>query len=163
MGSSASGELISLASRTRIRSRRTSRRTGSRRRRPSAETCGCERAFRDCSFWQAVGDAGFGGWDGIPLREILQLRYSLDRPWSIPALPLGRLVDPLGTRIQAYTQTLQRLYEAIAEVSGASVIVDSSNLPSHAFLLRAMPAIDLRVVHLVRDSRAVAYSSSSCS
>ena len=120
--------------------------------------CGCERAFRDCSFWQAVGDAGFGGWDQIPLREILQLRYSLDRPWSLPALPLGRLVDRLGTRIQTYAQTLQRLYEAIAEVSGASVIVDSSNLPSHAFLLRAMPAIDLRVVHLVRDSRAVAFS-----
>jgi hypothetical protein len=120
--------------------------------------CGCERPFRDCPFWQAVGDAGFGGWDQIPLSEILRLRYSLDRPWSFPALPLGRLVDPIGTRIQAYTETLRRLYEAIAEVSGASVIVDSSNLPSHAFLLRSMPAIDLRMIHLVRDSRAVAFS-----
>jgi hypothetical protein len=120
--------------------------------------CGCERPFRDCSFWQAVGEAGFGGWDRIPLREILRLRYSLDRPWSLPALPLGHLVNPIGARIQAYTGTLQRLYAAIAEVSGASVIVDSSNLPSHAFLLRAMPGIDLRVIHLVRDSRAVAFA-----
>ena len=120
--------------------------------------CGCERPFRDCPFWQAVGDAGFGGWDRIPLSEILRLRYSLDRPWSFPALPLGRLVDPIGARIQAYTETLRRLYEAIAEVSGASVIVDSSNLPSHAFLLRSMPSIDLRMIHLVRDSRAVAFS-----
>ncbi len=120
--------------------------------------CGCERPFRDCPFWQAVGEAGFGGWDRIPLREILRLRYSLDRPWSFPALPLGRLVNPIGVRIQAYTGILQRLYTAIAEVSGARVIVDSSNLPSHAFLLRAMPDIDLRVIHLVRDSRAVAFS-----
>ena len=120
--------------------------------------CGCERPFRDCSFWQAVGEAGFGGWDRIPLHEILRLRYSLDRPWSLPALPLGRLVNPIGAQIQAYTGTLQRLYAAIAEVSGASVIVDSSNLPSHAFLLRPMPGIDLRVIHLVRDSRAVAFS-----
>ncbi len=120
--------------------------------------CGCERPFRDCSFWQAVGDAGFGGWDRVPLDEILRLRYSLDRPWSFPALPLRHLVNPIGAQVEAYTGTLQRLYAAIAEVSGASVIVDSSNLPSHAFLLRTMPGIDLRLIHLVRDSRAVAYS-----
>jgi Sulfotransferase family len=120
--------------------------------------CGCERPFRECPFWQAVGEAAFGGWDRIPLPEILRLRYSLDRPWSFPALPLSRVMNSIGTRIQAYTGTLQRLYAAIAEVSGATVIVDSSNLPSHAFLLRAMPGIDLRVIHLVRDSRAVAFS-----
>jgi hypothetical protein len=120
--------------------------------------CGCERPLRECPFWQAVGEAAFGGWDRIPLPEILRLRYSLDRPWSFPALPLGRLVNPIGARVQAYAGTLQLLYTAIAEVSGASVIVDSSNLPSHAFLLRTMPGIDLRVIHLVRDSRAVAFS-----
>jgi len=120
--------------------------------------CGCEQPFRDCSFWQAVGEAGFGGWDRIPLPDILRLRYSLDRPWSFPAQPLSGVVRSLQSRIQAYTGTLERLYRAIAEVSGASVIVDSSNLPSHAFLLRKMPAIDLRVIHLVRDSRAVAWS-----
>ena len=120
--------------------------------------CGCEQPFRDCSFWQAVGDAGFGGWDRVPLPDILQLRYSLDRPWSFPALPVSGMVGALRARIQEYTGTLERLYRAIAKVSGASVIVDSSNLPSHAFLLRTMPAIDLRVIHLVRDSRAVAWS-----
>ena len=119
--------------------------------------CGCEQPFRDCSFWQAVGDAGFGGWDRVPLSEILKLRYSLDRPWSFLLLPLA----PAGSfraRVQAYTDTLERLYRAIAEVSRASMIVDSSNLPSHAFLLRGMPTIDLRLIHLVRDSRAVAWS-----
>lgn len=120
--------------------------------------CGCEQPFRDCSFWQAVGDAGFGGWDRVPLPDILRLRYSLDRPWSFPALPASGMMASLRSRIEEYTGTLGRLYRAIAEVSGASMIVDSSNLPSHAFLLRRMPAIELRVIHLVRDSRAVAWS-----
>ena len=120
--------------------------------------CGCERAFRDCPFWQEVGVEAFGGWDRIPLHELLRLRYSLDRPWSFPALPAGRVVDGIGARVEEYTGTLERLYLAIAKVSGAEVIVDSSNLPSHALLLRTIPSIDLRVVHLVRDSRGVAFS-----
>lgn len=120
--------------------------------------CGCERPFGDCPFWQQVGAVAFGGWDQVPLAEILRLRYSLDRPWSFPALPLARVVDRIGGRVRIYTGTLERLYHAIAEVSGAGVIVDSSNLPSHAFLLRTIPSIDLRVVHLVRDSRGVAFS-----
>jgi hypothetical protein len=38
------------------------------------------------------------------------------------------------------------------------VIVDSSKRSSYAVLLSLLPFADLRVVHLVRDSRAVAYS-----
>jgi hypothetical protein len=36
--------------------------------------------------------------------------------------------------------------------------VDSSKIPSHAFLLRRVPDLDLRVLHLIRDSRGVAHS-----
>ena len=38
------------------------------------------------------------------------------------------------------------------------MIVDSTKIPSYAFLLRRVPAIDLRFVHLVRDSRGVVHS-----
>jgi len=64
----------------------------------------------------------------------------------------------MGVGVRTYTETLGRLYRAIAEVSGAGMIVDSSNLASHAFILRSIPSIDLRVIHLVRDSRGVAFS-----
>ena len=51
-----------------------------------------------------------------------------------------------------------RLYAAIAEVSGAELVIDSSKHPSLAHCLRWQDGVDLRVLHLVRDSRAVAYS-----
>jgi hypothetical protein len=38
------------------------------------------------------------------------------------------------------------------------VIIDSTKDPSHGYVLSAMPDVDLCVVHLVRDSRAVAHS-----
>jgi len=50
------------------------------------------------------------------------------------------------------------LYAAITEVSGCQLVVDSSKHPSLAHCLRWRADIDLRVVHLIRDSRAVAYS-----
>ena len=44
-------------------------------------------------------------------------------------------------------------------MSGATVVVDSSKLPTHTMLLRSVPDLDVRLVHLVRDSRGVAYSN----
>ena len=55
-------------------------------------------------------------------------------------------------------QWYERLYAAAATVSGASVLVDSSKHAALAYCLRFAPSIDLRVVHVVRDSRGVAYS-----
>jgi hypothetical protein len=116
--------------------------------------CGCGDAFSRCAFWQEVGRVGFGGWDRLDLREVLRLRYTVDRPWRIPLLARGS-ADP---DVERYLQILERLYRAIRRVSDADVIVDSSNLPSAAFLLRRAGDVDLRVVHLVRDSRGVAFS-----
>ena len=44
------------------------------------------------------------------------------------------------------------------EVSGKPVIVDTSKHVSTALLLRQLPDVDLRIVHLVRDPRGVANS-----
>ena len=43
-------------------------------------------------------------------------------------------------------------------MSGAKVLIDSSKHAALAYCLRQSPDIDLRVVHVVRDSRGVAYS-----
>jgi hypothetical protein len=89
---------------------------------------------------------------------VLDLRYSLDRPWTIPLLMGRRTGAALGRRLGAYTSILESLYRGIREVSGAAAVVDSSKLPSHALLLRRLSSIDLRMVHLVRDSRGVVFS-----
>jgi hypothetical protein len=51
-----------------------------------------------------------------------------------------------------------RLYEAVAEVAGAQVIVDSSKSPTHGALVAQLPAVDVAFLHLVRDPRATAHS-----
>jgi hypothetical protein len=82
----------------------------------------------------------------------------VDQWWRVPQL-LGPGSAAIADDLAIYLDALASLYRGIEEVSGAQVIVDSSKDASHGYLLRSMGSrIDLRVVHLVRDARAVAYS-----
>lgn len=120
--------------------------------------CGCGAPFRDCEVWRAVGESAFGGWDQLDLAAMQDLRLRLDRPWSPPRVLGSKLTPDLDADVVRYVEHLGRLYRAIAEVTGARLIVDSSKIPTYALLLRQIEGIDLRVLHLVRDPRGVVFS-----
>jgi hypothetical protein len=122
------------------------------------ERCGCGAAFRQCPFWRNVGEAAFGGWANFDVEEFRALKESIDRTRFVPALARATAADDTRRRVSAYDDVYRRLYEAVRNVSGCEVLVDSSKHISLAFCLRWSEAIDLRVVHVVRDPRAVAYS-----
>lgn len=122
------------------------------------ERCGCGTPFRQCQFWQQVGKAAFGGWDQVDAGRVAALRARVDRNRFIPSLAGRRVRPPLRSALDEYTTYYARLYAAITEVSGCELVVDSSKHPSLAHCLRWQPDVDLQVLHLVRDSRAVAYS-----
>jgi hypothetical protein len=117
--------------------------------------CGCNQPFRSCPFWTAVGDRAFGGWDRVPVDRLIATRTTYDRPWMVPILA-ARVGG--GRRLASYIRHTAKVYEAIHAVSGADAIVDTSKIPSYALLLRRSPSINVRVVHLVRDSRGVVFS-----
>ena len=120
--------------------------------------CTCGERFSKCSFWTAVGERAFGGWDRLPAAEVLALQQRVDRHRRLPEVFWGRVRGRRSRPVAAYITYLERLYEAILAVSGASVVVDSTKDPPHAWLLWRSNRIDLRIVHLIRDSRAVAYA-----
>ena len=120
--------------------------------------CGCGRRFRDCHFWRRVGEEAFGGWKAVDVDEVLALKQAVDRNRCVPLMCLPALWPPYRARLRRYLDLLDRLYRAVRQVAGAPLLVDASKHASHAFLLRGMPGLDLRLVHLVRDSRGVAFS-----
>lgn len=120
--------------------------------------CGCGSRFLECPFWQQVGEAAFGGWDAVDAAEIVRLDRSVDRLWYLPFLLAPRLSRKFQRRLAEYCELLSRVYSAVAKVSGESIVVDSSKDPPFAFVLRHVPGIELDVLHLVRDSRGVAFS-----
>jgi hypothetical protein len=122
------------------------------------ELCGCGETFHDCPFWREVGREAFGGWGRVDPDEAVRLRAAVDRVRYIPLMVAGGASPSFRRRLARYAALLEAVYRAIHRVSGASVIVDSTKHVSTAFLLRRAPAVDLRIVHLVRDSRGVAHS-----
>ncbi len=122
------------------------------------ERCGCGEPFGECPFWRLAGKAAFGGWDRLDVDRVAALRGAVDRTRFVPQLAAPAMRPAFRRALDEYVSYYQRIYAAIAEASGCSFIVDSSKHASLAFCLGRCQDLDLRIVHVVRDSRAVAYS-----
>jgi hypothetical protein len=113
--------------------------------RPEA-CCGCGELVRDCPFWREVSIERAAGELGVEAAVRLDSRLAATR--RLPQLAAGRLETEAAPMRAAFA----RLQERVAAVAGAEVVVDTSKVPAGALLLERS-ALDLRVVHLVRDSR----------
>jgi hypothetical protein len=119
--------------------------------------CECGRRIGQCEFWARVVTETERRVGGIDPSEAVEHHHRVARTrhaplWTVPGLRRLRAID------ESYAELLRAFYESLAVVTGAAVIVDASKLPSYALVLREVLSADLRVVHLVRDPRAVAYS-----
>lgn len=125
--------------------------------------CGCGESLPECPVWRRVFDRADLSLSPSAAQEIVDAME--------PVLRTRAIVDPLrrpDVRPPAVVEALGRLYTSLAAEPGSviadssnepgSVIVDSSKLPAYAWLLAGVPDIDLRLVALTRDPRAVAYS-----
>ena len=121
------------------------------------QRCGCGEPFSTCPFWHAVGDQAYGGWAGVTAR-MSYLQPRLVRQRHVPRLVTGLARAAYLRELDEYLDVHHRLYHAIAAVSGAEVIVDASKSTAQLAAMRRIDGLDLRVLHLVRDSRGVASS-----
>jgi Sulfotransferase family len=120
--------------------------------------CGCGRPFRECPVWTKVMDEAFGGMDVVDPREMMRLQASGTRTRHIPLMLAHRGERVLKERLEKLLMNYGRLYDTIASVTGSRVVVDSSKEPAHGYAMSMVPGVDFRVVHLIRDPRAAAYS-----
>lgn len=129
--------------------------------------CGCGRPPAECPVWSRVVEGTFGvppeeqadGRGGEATREIVaderevvarRNRFRLLRR----AGRTGREWPALD-RMRAVTGNL---YANLVDVTGAQVIVDASKRPEDAAVLAGVGSVDLYVLHIVRDPRAVVFS-----
>jgi len=119
--------------------------------------CGCGRTLTECPLWSAIlplcqpsGVSAHAYADTVVHRQRACIRTR--HTWRV--LRRGLWSD----EISAHAALMTRTYHAIAERTGARVIVDSGKIPGEAALLPHLEAVTPYYVHLVRDPRAVAQS-----
>lgn len=118
--------------------------------------CGSRVPVRESDFWIAVADEVFGGLDKVDGVAISRLKVGS----YLEAFRIITNTASPGTmrRIREYGDILSRTYHAISKLSGDTVVVDASKDTRHVCVLDHVPDIEYRLLHLVRDARAVVYS-----
>lgn len=125
--------------------------------------CGCGEPLVACPVWSGIIHSALGEPWAALARETWQYQRKAVgefHTWlRVPSLLHRRgKPPPAGTALARYAERLTRLYRAIAEETGAEVIVDSSKEPTDAALLLCMPGINPAFAHIVRDPRGTVYS-----
>jgi len=123
------------------------------------QLCGCGKPFKSCEFWTRVITKAFGGFDRIDYEFLFTISNLVERTRHVPQL----MIPAFRTRkfrdyLEKYICVLEQLYTAIAETADSDMLIESSKKPSRALILKNVPNIDLYIIHLIRDSRAVVYS-----
>ena len=120
--------------------------------------CSCGMPFVRCPVWREIVSQALEESGRQSAARMVRLREQGLRTRHLLLDPArARLRHRVG-RMGDYPEVLGSLYRSAQIVSGDRIIVDTSKFPSHGYILQNVPGIDLYVVHLVRDPRAVAYS-----
>lgn len=119
--------------------------------------CGCGQALTECPLWSGIlpvgrppGMSAEAHADAVIRRQRACVRTR--HTWRV--LARGVWCDA----IREHAELMTRTYQAVAERTGARVIVDSTKIPGEAALLSHLGALDPYYIHLVRDPRAIAQS-----
>ena len=122
--------------------------------------CGCNLPIRDCPVWTSILTRLYGTAPNDELiRRTMRQQQTAVRLHYLPRILAKQPGKPTGwPELDVCIDTARRLYAAIAEETGARVIVDSSKNAPEAGLLRLVPTFDTYVLQLTRDPRAVANS-----
>jgi hypothetical protein len=119
--------------------------------------CGCGATLPECPVWSEI--LAVGRPDGVSpaehARNVIRRQRAVVRTrhtWRV----LRNGID--STDLREHAELMTAVYRAVAERTGARVLVDTTKIPGEASLLARLPGIRPVFVHLVRDPMAVSNS-----
>ncbi len=121
----------------------------------NGDLCGCGEPLVSCPTWSAILEAAFPAENGGS-RSQLAIDRAEGRALGVVRQALrSHGLFPRAPRLDAGRNAYAAVLRAIGKTTGSRVVVDSSKWPGYGYLLDGIDGVDLTVVHLVRDPRAV--------
>jgi hypothetical protein len=125
-----------------------------------AGRCGCGTQLTRCEVWSSILRAAPDHSDERVVANLTAAGLIHSRIGTLPrCLMQRRLLGRLPRHLHDYMARILPVYPAIAASQNSAMIVDSSKSPSYAYLLATSPNIKVHLLHVVRDPRAVVYST----
>jgi hypothetical protein len=137
---------------------------------PDSYRCSCHERIRECAFWQEIGRSmARRGISGFNITRAETSIFEAGNPYVQRLVaPLYRggaleMIRDLGLTFSSdwrklLATTKRRnlaLIESLLEVTGAKVVVDSSKVALRLKYLLPIPDLEIRVIRVIRDGRAV--------
>lgn len=118
------------------------------------QLCSCRKSFNECRIWNRIVNIFLQ-----KLGEEIKLNFIIEallKTSRIRQYLIGKDFD--NKYAEFINKVYTNLYETIIESTGKEFLIDASKHPVFAHILANNKNINLYVIHLVRDSRGVAYS-----
>lgn len=119
--------------------------------------CGCGKPFSRCEVWSSIMARYQAESGPIEVDQMASAGRDLTRSLALPRMFRSSARRKAVSSKPEYLSNLSVLYETVSEETSSRVLVDTSKVPMYAFALR-QAGLDVTVVHLLRDPRAVAQS-----
>ncbi len=139
---------------------------------PDGNFCSCGMALRDCGFWRSIrSELACDGieWESGRFQTRFRTAENRFTDRLLRAEYRGRWFETLRDALLCLSPRWRRrapelvnynlrLVQAVLKTSGGRVFLDSSKEPSRLKFMLRIPSLRAKVIHLVRDGRAVASS-----
>jgi hypothetical protein len=115
--------------------------------------CGCGSIIFECAVWSEV----LARVSDVDVDQVVRWQHEIVKEHNTVRL-LRHRRGRQWAALEGYATVMRRLYDALGQVTGARVIVDTSKRPSYAAFLGTLEDFDPYYVHLVREPHASAHS-----
>lgn len=121
--------------------------------------CTCSSSIRRCTFWGEVASKMCisNGYEGVLKFQSQNQAFIYDAK-HLSDWTDGELINALKVKHHDFLENLHKLCSSCKTVAGVDALVDSSKSPEIALAFSMLDNVDLYVLNLVRDPRAVACS-----
>lgn len=120
------------------------------------QLCGCGQPVQECPRWRQVIAAMPKEATDCDLDAVVDAERRLGRLRGFFRLHAERNRSSVTMFLREHVVPL---YVALGKVADGRMLIDASKSPSYLYILSLCDEIDLKVVHIFRDGRAVAYSN----
>ena len=121
------------------------------------ELCGCGKKVVNCEIWKGIFEKA-EEYNLNVFKEAKEAQKLLENFWWMKKAPLWSTKKYKEISRRYIDKYMTPLYQAIFDTRSEKIIVDSSKNIGYLYLLMKMGRVDLYIIHMIRNCKAVAFS-----